>query len=236
MKTRNVIQAFQETLMDLPIADREERLQLFTEKLDALEDAQARRSADSGIDQGWGELTEPAAQTEEDSYKSDRQASHYTRSRPQASRATQPTLIIVIALAILAVVEAVTIGVILIFGGKQSGPEGPSPAPSGIVAEPGETTPAPSASDTLPEPSQSPVSPSPSASASASLGTGDGTAGDDPAPSDEVPGGDPAPSDEVPEGDPAPSDEVSESSPAPSADGTEASNAPEDVNNTVPAE
>ena len=50
MKTRNVIQAFQETLMDLPIADREERLQLFTEKLDALEDAQARRPADSGLD------------------------------------------------------------------------------------------------------------------------------------------------------------------------------------------
>ena len=244
MKTRNVIQAFQETLMDLPIADREERLQLFTEKLDALEDAQARRPADSGLDQGWGEFAGSGVQAEDEPYRQDRQASHPARSRPQASRTMRPSLILLIALAILAVVEAVTIGVLLIFGGSKPDPVDPSPAPSGIVAGPDETVPSPA--DTVPEPSQSTVPPSPSASASAGpAGTGNpedgpavsgGNTGEDPVPSGGGSESTPAPSGGGSEISPAPSGEVPENSAGQSPDETDASNAPKNVSGTAPAE
>lgn len=133
MENRHVAQALQEMLAEFPLADREEWILLFNEKVEALDAAERDRCADNAEDEKRADSDVPEGWEGIAGYETDGGPGHGMEdgqgAEPAASKGKSFPPAAVIGLAALALIEAIIIVVLLVSGGgKSDGPAEPDGA------------------------------------------------------------------------------------------------------------
>ena len=137
MEDKQVAQAFQKALAGLSREDQALGILYFTAEMDAWEAMDAGKHVDGDIQQDWGDIGSSETHEAHGSPKSRRQKAG------RNSRVSKTLLVTLFVVAALAVIEAVWIVAMLLYGGsKAAEPGGPVhtlPEPDSGYARPAET-------------------------------------------------------------------------------------------------